>query len=83
LPALFDLPQRKISSPIDILELIGASLDVVRLAKGFEKLALGTKCTIVSKYDGKYFEVESFDNGGNTIDVLATPIDFIEFEEEL
>ena len=53
-------------------------LDVVRLTKEFEGLDIGTNGTIVLEYDGKSFEVEFFDNEGNTIDVLTTPVDCIE-----
>lgn len=53
-------------------------LDVVRLTKAFEGLSIGTKGTIVLEYDGKFFEVEFFDTQGNTLDVLTTPVDFIE-----
>lgn len=53
-------------------------LDVVRLTKEFEGLDIGTKGAIVIEYDGKSFEVEFFDNEGNTIDVLTTPVDCIE-----
>ena len=48
-------------------------LDVVRLTKEFEGLAIGTRGTIVLEYDGKFFEVEFFDDDGNTIDVFTTP----------
>lgn len=57
-------------------------LDVVRLIKEFEGLTIGTKGTIVLPYDGKFFEVEFFDDDGNTIDVLTTPVDCIELEKE-
>ncbi|MBR4022551.1 MAG: DUF4926 domain-containing protein [Ruminococcus sp.] len=57
-------------------------LDVVRLIKEFEGLTIGTKGTIVLEYDGKFFEVEFFDDDGNTIDVLTTPVDCIELEKE-
>ncbi len=57
-------------------------LDVVRLTKEFEGLTIGTKGTIVLEYDGKFFEVEFFDDDGNTIDVLTTPVDCIELEVE-
>ena len=53
-------------------------LDVVRLIKEFEGLPIGTKGTIVCEYDGKTFEVEFFDNGGNTIYVFTTPVEVIE-----
>lgn len=48
-------------------------LDVVRLTKEFEGLPIGTEGTIVCEYDGKAFEVEFFDNDGDTIDVFTTP----------
>lgn len=57
-------------------------LDVVRLTKEFEGLDIGTKGTIVLEYDGKFFEVEFFDDDGNTIDVLTTPVECIELERE-
>ena len=57
-------------------------LDVVRLTKEFEGLAIETKDTIVLEYDGKFFEVEFFDDDGNTIDVLTTPVECIELEKE-
>ena len=66
-------------------------LDVVRLIKEFEGLTIGTKGTILTigtkgtivlEYDGKFFEVEFFDDDGNTIDVLTTPVDCIELEKE-
>lgn len=57
-------------------------LDVVRLTKEFEGLAIGTKGTIVLTYDGKFFEVEFFDDDGDTIDVLTTPVECIEIEKE-
>lgn len=56
-------------------------LDVVRLKKEFCNLPIGTEGTIVLEYDGTAFEVEFFDGNGNTIDVLTTPIDFIELKE--
>ena len=53
-------------------------LDVVRLIKEFEGLPIGTEGTIVCEYDGKAFEVEFFDDDGNTIDVFTTPAEVIE-----
>lgn len=53
-------------------------LDVVRLIKEFEVLPIGTKGTIVYEYDGKAFEVEFFEDDGNTIDVFTTPVEVIE-----
>ena len=53
-------------------------LDVVRLTKEFEGLPIGTEGTIVCDYDGKAFEVEFFDNDGDTIDVFTTPVEVLE-----
>ena len=53
-------------------------LDVVRLIKEFEGLPIGTEGTIVCEYDGKAFEVEFFDNDGDTIDVFTTPVEVLE-----
>lgn len=53
-------------------------LDAVRLIKEFEGLPIGTEGTIVYEYDGKAFEVEFFDDEGNTIDVFTTPVEVIE-----
>ncbi|MCD7731700.1 MAG: DUF4926 domain-containing protein [Oscillospiraceae bacterium] len=57
-------------------------LDVVRLTKEFEGLNIVTKGTVVLEYDSKFFEVEFFDDDGNTIDVLTTPVNCIELEGE-
>jgi len=57
-------------------------LDIIRLVKEFEGLAIGTEGTIVLEYDKKCFEVEFFDNDGNTIEVLTTPIDYIDLVKE-
>ena len=54
-------------------------LDAVRLTKEFEGLPVGTEGTIVCEYDGKAFEVEFFDNDGDTIDVFTTPVEVLEF----
>lgn len=53
-------------------------LDAVRLIKEFEGLPIGTEGTIVYEYDGKAFEVEFFDDDGNTIDVFTIPVEVIE-----
>ncbi len=53
-------------------------LDVVCLIKEFEGLPIGTEGTIVCEYDGKAFEVEFFDDDGDTIDVFTTPAEVIE-----
>ena len=57
-------------------------LDVVRLTIEFEGLPIGTKGTIVHEYDGKAFEVEFFDNDGDTLDVFTTPVEVIELLTE-
>ena len=53
-------------------------LDVVRLKSVFSDLPTGTPGTIVLEYDGKCFEVEFFDENGDTIDVVTTPVEFLE-----
>lgn len=53
-------------------------LDAVRLITEFEGLPIGTEGTIVCEYDGKAFEVEFFDDDGDTIDVFTTPAEVIE-----
>ena len=53
-------------------------LDVVRLNSEFANLPIGITGTIVLEYDGKCFEVEFFDENGDTIDVVTTPVAFLE-----
>lgn len=53
-------------------------LDVVRLKSVFSDLPTGMTGTIVLEYDGKCFEVEFFDENGDTIDVVTTPIELLE-----
>lgn len=53
-------------------------LDVVRLKSVFSDLPTGTTGTIVLEYDGKCFEVEFFDENGDTIDIVTTPVEFLE-----
>lgn len=53
-------------------------LDVVRLKSAFSYLPAGTTGTIVLEYDGKCFEVEFFDENGDTIDLVTTPVEFLE-----
>ena len=53
-------------------------LDVVRLKSVFSDLPTGTTGTIVLEYNGKCFEVEFFDENGDTIDVVTTPVEFLE-----
>lgn len=52
--------------------------DVARLTNEFERMAIGTEGTIVLEYDGKCFEVEFFDENGDTIDVVTTPSEVLE-----
>ena len=53
-------------------------LDVVKLKYDFQDLPTGTIGTIVLGYAGTDFEVEFFNNDGDTIDVLTTPAEKIE-----
>lgn len=53
-------------------------LDVVRLKSVFSDLPTGTTGTIVLEYDRKCFEVEFFDENGDSIDVVTTPVEFLE-----
>ena len=53
-------------------------LDIVRLKHNFNGLLEGTIGTIVLEYDGTTFEVEFFDDVGNTTDVLTTPTEMLE-----
>jgi len=53
-------------------------LDVVRLVQEFKGLPVCTEGIIVHKYDDSMYEVELFDNDGDTIDVFTTPIEVIE-----
>ena len=57
-------------------------LDVVRLKENFNGIPAGTEGTIVLEYDGTHFEVEFFNNNGDTIDVLTTPENIIELKNE-
>lgn len=57
-------------------------LDVVRLIKEFEGMPINTEGTIVHKYNENDFEVEFFNDDGDTIDVFTTPKDVLELVEE-
>lgn len=57
-------------------------LDVVRLTEDFQGLPVGTKGAIVLEYDGTHFEVEFFDDDGDTIDVFTTPAEKLELVAE-
>ena len=52
-------------------------LDVVRLTKEFKGLPAGTAGAIVLKYDSTFYEVEFFDDHGDTIDIFTTPADVL------
>ncbi|MCR5662953.1 MAG: DUF4926 domain-containing protein [bacterium] len=53
-------------------------MDIVRLTADFEELPAGTEGTIVTEYDGTHFEVEFFDDDGDTIGVFTIPADILE-----
>ena len=57
-------------------------LDVVKLIQDFQNLTVGTEGTIVLEYDGTCFEVEFFDDEGDTIDVLTTPAEVLELVQK-
>lgn len=52
-------------------------LNSVLLVKDFKDLTKGTIGCIVHKYDEHNFEVEFFDENGNTIDVYTISDEFI------
>lgn len=58
-------------------------LDTVKLNKEFKGLKAGTEGTIVSEYDGNYFEVEFFDDNNDTIGVFTTPVELLEIVKEI
>ena len=53
-------------------------MDCVRLIRNFEDLPSGTEGTIVLAYDGSNFEVEFFDNNGDTIGVYTIEKKYLE-----
>lgn len=54
-------------------------LDVVILNKGYKDLKKGTVGCIVLKYDENNFEVEFFDEDGDTIDVYTISADYLSY----
>lgn len=58
-------------------------LDVVKLTEEYKGVPAETQGVIVLEYDGTHFEVEFFDESGNTIDVVAIPIGILELVEEV
>ncbi|MBE6828424.1 MAG: DUF4926 domain-containing protein [Ruminococcaceae bacterium] len=55
-------------------------LDSVSLLVDFKNIPAGTTGVIVHEYDGTAFEVEYFNENGNTIDVITTPSNLITLE---
>lgn len=53
-------------------------LQCVKLVKEFKGMPVGTNGTIVLKYSENDFEVEFFDEEGNTIDVYTITGDYLE-----
>ena len=53
-------------------------LDVVKLIKDYSTIQAGTIGTVVLEYDGTHYEVEFFDEAGDTIDVVTTPANLLE-----
>ena len=53
-------------------------LDLVRLKENYKEIKKGETGTIVLLYDDKNCEVEFFDNEGDTIDVVTTPLKKLE-----
>lgn len=58
-------------------------LDVVKLMKKFNGLKAGTEGTIVSDYNGNYFEVEFVDSNNDTIDIFTTPAELLEIVKDI
>lgn len=58
-------------------------LDIVKLTVDYNGLSVGTKGTIVLKYNDDYFEVEFFDSNGDTIDVITISKDFLELVTDI
>ena len=56
-------------------------LQCVKLIKEFRGLKIGTKGTIVLKYTENDFEVEFFDENGDTIGVYTIEGDYIALRE--
>ncbi len=57
-------------------------LGTVKLKTDLEGIPAGTEGAIVLEYDGTAYEVEFFDNNGDTIAVLTTPAGIIEAVEK-
>ncbi len=57
-------------------------LDSVKLNKDFQNISNGTEGVIVHKYNNKNFEVEFFDNNGDTIDVVTISKEYLDLIEK-
>ena len=53
-------------------------LDIVKLVKPFKPLKVGIQGTIVLKYSDNDFEVEFFDENGESIDVVTISKKYLE-----
>lgn len=53
-------------------------LDIVKLVKPFKSLKVGIQGTIVLKYSDNDFEVEFFDENGESIDVVTISKKYLE-----
>lgn len=51
--------------------------DKVKLVKPFNGLQINTEGAVVLEYDGTAFEVEFFDESGETIEVLTVPTEYL------
>ena len=58
-------------------------LDIVKLNTDFKNIKKGTEGTIVLEYDGRAFEVEFFDQDGDTIDVVTTPAEYLDLVQSV
>lgn len=56
-------------------------LDSVKLNKDFQNISKGTKGAIVHKYNNEDFEVEFFDENGDTIDVVTISKEYLDLIE--
>lgn len=57
-------------------------LDIVKLKKAFKDLKTGCKGTVVLKYSDNDFEVEFFDDNGDSIDVYTISKDYLELVQK-
>ena len=55
-------------------------LDIVKLNRNYNGIQEGTIGTIVLKYNDNNYEVEFFDENGDTIDVLTISEDYLELK---